>query len=71
MFASAGLKLAEWPEKAKGLLPLPDLRIVIEPDVDADAHSNANSEERRAVQITAHTALGTELLGSLGAPLHG
>ena len=53
VFASAGLKLAEWPEKAAGFLPLPDLRIAIEPD----------AEERRAVQITAFTVLGTELLG--------
>ena len=27
VFASRGLKLAEWPEKAEGLLPCPDLRI--------------------------------------------
>jgi tRNA threonylcarbamoyladenosine biosynthesis protein TsaE len=53
VFATPGLKLAEWPEKAEGLLPLPDLRIVIEPDVD----------EQRAAQMTAHTTLGVALLG--------
>ena len=63
VFASPGLKLAEWPDKADGLLPLPDLRITIEPDVDAA------SDERRTVQISALTALGAELLGSLGAEL--
>ena len=52
VFASPGLKLAEWPEKAEGLLPLPDLRIVIEPDAN----------ERRAVQITALTELGSAWL---------
>ena len=53
VFASTGLKLAEWPEKAEGLLPEADLRIHIEPQAD----------ERREVRITAHTAIGTELLG--------
>lgn len=31
LFASPGLKLVEWPDKAAGLLPRPDLRVVIEP----------------------------------------
>ncbi len=52
VFASTGLKLAEWPEKAEGLLPLADLRIHIEP-LDAD---------QREVRLTAHTARGVELL---------
>ena len=29
VYAAAGLKLAEWPDKAAGLLPVPDLRIDI------------------------------------------
>ena len=53
VFASRGLKLAEWPEKAEGLLPEADLRIHIEPLLD----------ERREVRITAHTRVGAELLG--------
>ncbi len=36
VFASQGLKLAEWPEKAEGLLPAPDLRVDIGP-LEADA----------------------------------
>lgn len=52
VFASTGLKLAEWPEKAEGLLPLPDLRIHIEPGLG----------DQREVRITAHTARGMELL---------
>ena len=52
LFASRGLKLAEWPEKAEGLLPEADLRIHIEP-LDG---------ERRRVRFDAHTALGAELL---------
>jgi tRNA threonylcarbamoyladenosine biosynthesis protein TsaE len=31
IYAAPGLKLAEWPEKAAGLLPRPDLRLHIEP----------------------------------------
>jgi tRNA threonylcarbamoyladenosine biosynthesis protein TsaE len=52
VFASRGLKLAEWPEKAAGLLPEADLRIHIEPQAD----------DHRAVRFTAHTPLGRELL---------
>ena len=52
LFASRGLKLAEWPEKAGLLLPLADL--VLRIDVDAD--------EARQVTMTAHTAAGRELL---------
>ena len=52
VFASTGLKLAEWPEKAEGLLPLPDLRIHIEP---------ASGDERE-VRLTAHTPRGVALI---------
>ena len=52
VFASAGLKLVEWPEKAEGLLPQADLRVFIEPAAD----------EQRSVNITAQTALGAELI---------
>jgi len=52
VFATDGLKLAEWPEKAAGLLPEPDLRIAIEP-LDTDA---------RRVLLAAHTPRGVALL---------
>ena len=52
VFASTGLKLAEWPEKATGLLPMADLVIGIEP-LEGDG---------RGVEFTAHTALGQGLL---------
>lgn len=52
VFAAEGLKLAEWPEKASGLLPVPDLRLELTP-LDGD--------ERR-VTFTACTPLGRELL---------
>ena len=31
IFSAPGLKLAEWPDKAAGLLPTPDLRLLITP----------------------------------------
>jgi tRNA threonylcarbamoyladenosine biosynthesis protein TsaE len=52
VFASRGLKLAEWPDKAAGLLPAADLVIGIEP----------RDGEARAVDFNAHTALGRSLL---------
>ncbi len=52
IFAAPGLKLAEWPEKAAGLLPLADLRLHIEPEAD----------EQRQVRVEACTPRGLELL---------
>ncbi len=51
VFEQPGLKLAEWPAHAAGLLPVPDLRLLIEPD-----------DTRRTVTVQAHTALGKALL---------
>ncbi len=53
VFAQAGLKLVEWPEKAAGLLPRCDLRVEIAPDGDGDA---------RDVRLEAMTPLGIGLL---------
>ena len=52
IFASPGLKLVEWPEKAGEYLPQPDLLIAIEVLVD----------ESRAVTLTTHTRVGEALL---------
>jgi tRNA threonylcarbamoyladenosine biosynthesis protein TsaE len=52
IFASEGLKIVEWPDKAAGLLPAPDLRITVTP---------AAGDERE-VLWTACTPLGRELL---------
>ncbi|MEO6320062.1 MAG: tRNA (adenosine(37)-N6)-threonylcarbamoyltransferase complex ATPase subunit type 1 TsaE [Polaromonas sp.] len=51
-FASPGLKLVEWPEKAGDHLPRPDLVIAIEMLPD----------ESRAITLTAYTPTGAELL---------
>ena len=52
VFASPGLKLAEWPEQAAGLLPEPDLRLAIVP----------LQGDEREVTFTACTPLGLGLL---------
>ncbi|MGH8336453.1 MAG: tRNA (adenosine(37)-N6)-threonylcarbamoyltransferase complex ATPase subunit type 1 TsaE, partial [Gammaproteobacteria bacterium] len=52
IFASPGLKLAEWPEKATHYLPRADLAIKIEAMLD----------ESRKVSLRAQTSLGRELL---------
>ena len=52
IFAGDGLKLAEWPEKAEGLLPRADLVIRIEMQAD----------ESRNVTLLAQSPLGQELL---------
>ncbi len=52
IFASPGLKLAEWPEKATAMLPRADL--VLRIAVDAD--------EKREVTLSAQTPAGKQLL---------
>lgn len=52
LFASPGLKLAEWPEKAAALLPVSDLAIHIEMQPD----------DSRLVRLQARTPRGRELL---------
>lgn len=52
LLASPSLKLIEWPEKARGALPTPDLVLQI----------TTQADESRQVKAAAHTALGQELL---------
>ena len=54
IFAAPGLKLAEWPEHAAGQLPVPDLRLLIEPQPD----------ESRRVRAEALTERGSALLAA-------
>ena len=51
--ADAALRLIEWPEKAAGLLPVPDLRIAI----------TIADDDTRETRVDACTPLGVELLG--------
>lgn len=57
LFASPGLKLVEWPQKAGALLPAPDLAVHIHPLDDA----------RRQVQLVPHTPHGVAWIGALAA----
>lgn len=57
IFASPGLKLAEWPEKAAGFLPRADLVV----------HLEASDDEARLVTLTAHTPAGLALLQAVPA----
>ncbi len=52
IFASTGLKLAEWPEKAGAMLPTADLDITLLTTPDATRH----------VTLVAHTPTGAALL---------
>jgi tRNA threonylcarbamoyladenosine biosynthesis protein TsaE len=52
VFAAPGLKLVEWPQKAHGLLPRPDLRIAIA----------VGDDETRHVAMAALGGTGRELL---------
>jgi len=67
LFAAPGLKLAEWPDKAEGLLPRPDLSIHIQP----------LAEDTRQVKMAAFSTIGRQALNALqpvqdvGVPSHG
>ena len=55
IFASDGLKLAEWPEKAYGMLPLADLAM----------HIAVQDDDSRAVRLIAQTPMGDTLLAAV------
>jgi tRNA threonylcarbamoyladenosine biosynthesis protein TsaE len=56
IFASSGLKIAEWPEQAAGCLPQADLVIELA----------LIDESARQVSFTAHTVIGQQLLPTGG-----
>ena len=56
LFASAGLKLVEWPEKAAGFLPRADLVIRLE----------ARDDATRDVTLSAQSTVGAALLQAAG-----
>ena len=56
LFASAGLKLVEWPEKAAGFLPCADLVIRLE----------ARDDQTRDVTLSAQSTVGVALLQAAG-----
>jgi tRNA threonylcarbamoyladenosine biosynthesis protein TsaE len=52
LFASPGLKISEWPDQARAVLPVPDLEIKLQVEED----------DARIATLTAHTACGEALL---------
>ena len=67
VFAQPGLKLAEWPQRAAGWLPQPDLRLGIEPCTRAPEAGGPPAEhpEGREVRAEALTPRGLALLDAL------
>jgi tRNA threonylcarbamoyladenosine biosynthesis protein TsaE len=61
IFASTGLKIAEWPEKVAQVLPTADLDIRIQT-------APHGLETTRQVTLTAHTPVGVALLLGSSAP---
>ena len=57
IFTRPGLKLSEWPEKAEGMLPTPDLRIWL----------STQDDDSRRVELQACTPEGQALLQGLPA----
>ncbi|MEW5885640.1 MAG: tRNA (adenosine(37)-N6)-threonylcarbamoyltransferase complex ATPase subunit type 1 TsaE [Pseudomonadota bacterium] len=57
LFTQPGLKLVEWPQKATGMLPMPDLEL----------HLETLADDSRRLQLGARTALGVRLLEALQA----
>ena len=57
IFASPGLKLAEWPQNAAALIPAADIAIDIE----------ALDDTERRVTLQSHTTLGHHLLQQISA----
>ena len=55
LFASHGLKIAEWPEQALGMLPVADLKLAI----------TVNEQEGRLVICETHTPKGLSILHGL------
>lgn len=69
LFASPGLKLVEWPERAGDFLPPLDLSLTIEPGPPSSASMPLDPAdeppEPRLVTVAAHTAVGQRLLQAL------
>lgn len=75
IFAAPGLKLAEWPEKAAGVLPRADLVLHIDAATEgaaiaaeaSDADAVQDTPAPRQVTLRAQTATGERLLRELRA----
>lgn len=57
VFAAPGIKVCEWPERARGLMPEPDLWL----------HLQIEADEARRVQARAMTTTGQRMLRAMSA----
>lgn len=62
LFASPGLKLVEWPERAAGFLPPIDLDLHIDPD---PMNTDPEHDDARRVRAEARTPAGQLLLAAI------
>ena len=68
LFATPGLKLVEWPERAGAFLPVVDLDLDIQPDDMSHTHpTDAEPDEARLVRLSARTPAGRCLLAAVTA----
>ena len=67
LFASSGLKLVEWPERAVGLMPAVDAELRIEPQDGPlpEDPPESDADMPRQVTVTAYTDTGRALLAAL------
>ncbi|MDZ4186937.1 MAG: tRNA (adenosine(37)-N6)-threonylcarbamoyltransferase complex ATPase subunit type 1 TsaE [Hydrogenophaga sp.] len=66
LFATPGLKLVEWPERAGQFLSVIDLDIDIQPiDMIYNHPADAEPNEARQVRLTARTPVGQRLLAAV------
>jgi tRNA threonylcarbamoyladenosine biosynthesis protein TsaE len=65
LFAAAGLKLVEWPDKAAGLMPAADLDLHLTPPTVAPSGDEPDpAGEPRQVHAVANSAAGLALLAA-------
>jgi tRNA threonylcarbamoyladenosine biosynthesis protein TsaE len=67
LFASPGLKLVEWPERAAGYLPPMDAHIHLETAPMNDAFPADDADTPRQVTVTPLSPTGEQLLAALQA----
>jgi tRNA threonylcarbamoyladenosine biosynthesis protein TsaE len=66
LFASPGLKLVEWPERAAGLMTAVDAALTILPDEALDGSADLDvSDSPRVVSVLGFTDAGRQLLAAL------
>ena len=67
LFASTGLKLVEWPERAVGLMPSVDALLTIGPDASQAVDEDEMGGGPRHVSFEALSDTGRQLLAALNA----